>query len=413
MKTALCQRLIIATLVGILAVSGLFTVEAQSPSTVDTLGSLAVSPEDIIGFKPDRTEYSVGVPPTAASATIIATPTDSNATVAFSGQDADTGTDGYQVNLSVGLNTFQITVTAEDGISTKEYTLHIGRGSDEPSGWKAQDDLDGLSAVGNDSPQGIWGNSTTIWVVDSIDDKVYAYNRDGTEDTDKTFQLDNANTDPTGIWSDNTTMWVADNGDDKLFAYTLSNGTRDESKDISVTGVADRPAGIWSDETTMWVLDTRSKRIYAYTLSDGTRNDSQHVNVSSETVQPLDIWSDGTTIWVVSQSIVAWDLASGDRAESRDITLPTNVGLTGARNIWSDGATLWVGSLTDGKVYAFDLPSYDPTLSSLTVSPEDVIGFDPERTLLCRGNGEYGLERDHQRHPRRRRGHGCLQRLGC
>ena len=33
-----------------------------------------------------------------------------------------------------------------------------------------------LQAAGNDYPWGIWSDGETMWVVDRIDDKVYAYN---------------------------------------------------------------------------------------------------------------------------------------------------------------------------------------------------------------------------------------------
>ncbi len=199
MKTALFHHLIVATLVSILALSIHFSSHAQTLSNTATLSALTVNPEGIIGFEPDRTDYAVGLAHAVTTATISATPTDSGAAVSFSGQDADTKTEGHQVNLSIGLNTLNITVTAEDKISTTEYTLHIGRGSNELNGWKAQDDLDGLIAAGNDSPWGIWGNSSTVWVVDNVDNTVYAYNRDGTADTAQEFQLQSGNSHPTGI----------------------------------------------------------------------------------------------------------------------------------------------------------------------------------------------------------------------
>ena len=38
-------------------------------------------------------------------------------------------------------------------------------------------------------------------------------------DSAKDYSLDSANANPGGIWSDGTTMWVVDSGDDKLYAY--------------------------------------------------------------------------------------------------------------------------------------------------------------------------------------------------
>lgn len=82
----------------------------------------------------------------------------------------------------------------------------------------------------------------------------------------------------------------------------------------------------------MWVLDSSSKWIYAYQLSNGTQDQTQHRNLSSAT-QFSDIWSDGTTLWLAGQTKAAWDLASGDRVEDRDIALPADIGLSQPHNI--------------------------------------------------------------------------------
>ena len=227
-----------------------------------------------------------------ASATIIATPTDSEATVSFSVPDAVVDADGHQVNLDSGLNTVNITVTAANGVAIMEYVLDLGRGSTDPLGWKAQDDLDGLIATGNERPHGIWGDTTTIWVVDYVTDKVYAYNRDGTAGTSKEFQLDSSNMSPRGIWSNGEIMWVADSIEKNLFAYVLSDGTHVLSRDILDESVS--PRGIWSDGTTMWVFDANDRYIYAYMLSDGTRDSSKDLDVSDGVAGASDIWSDGT-----------------------------------------------------------------------------------------------------------------------
>ena len=65
------------------------------------------------------------------------------------------------------------------------------------------------------------------------------------------------NNHPVGIWSDGTTMWVADTADDKIYAYNLGTKARDAGKDFNTLAGAgnNNPEGIWSDGTTMWVVD--------------------------------------------------------------------------------------------------------------------------------------------------------------
>ena len=93
------------------------------------------------------------------------------------------------------------------GTSSKEFDLHADNG-----------DVNGL-----------WSDGTTMWVTDSVDYKLYAYNlSDGSRDSAKDYtSLDSANTTPIGIWSDGTTMWVVDGDDDKLYAYhSMSPGAK-------------------------------------------------------------------------------------------------------------------------------------------------------------------------------------------
>ena len=215
-------------------------------SNDSTLSALTVGPDDIIGFNPRRSSYAVGLAATVTTATITATPTDGNATMTFGSQDVDTETDGHQVHLSPGRNRVAITVTAEDKVATTVYSVSIGRGVEDTYGWKAVDDLDGLIAVGNLSPFGIWGDDNTHWVADFIEARVFAYNRDGTRDSSKEFPLHSDNGSPTGIWSDGAIMWVADAEDAILYAYQLSDGTRLPSRYITLDPSNSSPGDIWS-----------------------------------------------------------------------------------------------------------------------------------------------------------------------
>ncbi len=71
------------------------------------------------------------------------------------------------------------------------------------------------------------------------------------------------------MWGDGTTIWVVDSTDDKLYAYTLATGAYDSSKDIDLNALNASAVGIWSDGTVMWVVDGINDRIYPYRLSDG------------------------------------------------------------------------------------------------------------------------------------------------
>ena len=204
----------------------------------------------------------------------------------------------------------------------------------------------------------------------------------GRLDSDKDFPLHSDNSNPTGIWSDGTTIWVADTGETTLFAYKLSDGSRSSSEDIDLDSSNSSPIDIWSDNTTIWVLNLLDAKIFAYKLSGGGRDSSKDIDVSSASTLPTGIWSDGKTLWVAdggSHPLVAWDLDKGDRVSARDFLLAERTGLAQKGAVWAYGRTLWITSPDQFKAFAFNVPNDDTSLSELTVSPRDIIGFTSGR----------------------------------
>ena len=92
---------------------------------------------------------------------------------------------------------------------------------------------------------------------------------DGSHDVDKDIETLNAvgNNASIGLWSNSTTLWVSDIVDDKLYAYTLANGARNAAKDINdnLLGMGATPRGIWSNSTILWINNS-SRGILAYQL---------------------------------------------------------------------------------------------------------------------------------------------------
>ena len=290
------------------------------------LSALSVSPRDIIGFYGAHTSYEVGLDPTVDTATVSATVNHPGASVVILPVDADTAVDGHQVTLSAGSNVVTVAVTAEDGLTKRQYTVSVNRGVTDAKGWQAGADLDGLIDGRNEYPRGIWSNETTVWVADAKSEKLFAYTlADGMRDAGKDITLDANNNHPFGIWSNGTTMWVADWNDAKLYAYTLADRMPDADNDITLHADNTYPTGIWSNETTMWVADHDGAKLYAYMLSDGTRDTGKEFTLHADNADPAGIWSDETTMWVVDDEddkLYAYTLSGGMRDADKDITLP-------------------------------------------------------------------------------------------
>ena len=304
--------------------------------------------------------------------------------------DADTGTNGHQVDLAVGETAFKVKVTS--GTDTKTYTVTVERNSAYLFGWTPSRDINALEAAGNANPRGIWANATTMWVADDEDDKLYAYTlATGAYDSSKDISLHTDNGSSKGIWSNGTTIWVADDEDDKLYAYALSDGTRQDgtgstvNQEFSLHADNGDPAGIWSEGTTIWVANSGNtqaspNKIFAYTLSGGA-SDTAKEFVGNANWTPFGIWGQGTTMWVINHigsnvgtrvdaytitgpNHGSWDTEKGFALRAPDGTSPGG--------IWSDGkGAVWITVPDSPKVESYNMLPFSAgstTLSALTIN---------------------------------------------
>ena len=239
-----------------------------------------------------------------------------------------------------------------------------------------------LDAAGNDNPQGIWSDGTTMWVSDYTDGKIYAYNMSTKQrDSAKDFNtLDDAGNDhPVGIWSDGSTMWVVDYVDEKIYAYDMDTKARVSGKDFNTLYRFNEdgdfpeayPEGIWSDGDIMWVADDDDENVYAYDLNTKARAPGEDFKglTAVFNTYPTGLWADETTMFVANYGsasnnrIFAYWISNKAPNPERYIELPAHNGQ--ALGIWSDGTTMWVSDSGDAKIYAYDLP--EPVLPPETL----------------------------------------------
>ncbi len=99
--------------------SAYLSTEQPEESTDKTLSSLTIAGDYTLTpeFSSDVTEYTLNVPEDVTSLDIDATPTDDNAEVEITGNE----------QLLDGVNTIEITVTAEDG-TARTYTISVTKG---------------------------------------------------------------------------------------------------------------------------------------------------------------------------------------------------------------------------------------------------------------------------------------------
>ena len=227
----------------------------------------------------------------------------------------------------------------------------------------ATKDFDTL-ATANDNPLGIWSNGTTMWVSNLTGFNVFAYNLSTkARETSNEFTLHADNAAVQDLWSDGTTIWALDYTDTELYAYTLATGARDSGKDIDLHANNSDPTRIWSDGTTIWVGDATDFKLYAYTLSTGARDSGKDYNTltGAGNDRPHGMWSDGTTLWVVDTidvKIYAYhsvDPSLPKRDYAKDFDTLSAAGNAAPAGVWSDGTTMWVADAADSKIYAYNL----------------------------------------------------------
>ena len=209
----------------------------------------------------------------------------------------------------------------------------------------------------NRGATGLWSDGTTVWVADipplfsHTSSKIIAYSETGERTAGEDFNtLDEAgNDDPQGIWSDGMTMWVADSQDDKIYAYDLDTKMRDPDEDFYIDlPDGELPADIWSDGVTMWVVDDYRERILAYDLATKRRKPSEGFDVLPGRY-PEGIWSDGITMWISSfdsRRVEAHNLETKERDRSLDFSVP---GMENLGSMWSNGRSIWVNDWDYGR----------------------------------------------------------------
>ncbi len=224
----------------------------------------------------------------------------------------------------------------------------------------------------------------TLWVVDAVNTKVYAYNRtDGIVGSDFNFDLHSSNGAPTGITALVDKLYVLDETDTKVYAYYANSlddndGRRASGSDITLDSSNTAPTGITSSDNKFWIVDstTGDYKVYAYNTADGSRAASSDFDLSVHTSSPQSITAHEGKLWIGdSNNIRVYNAADGSRVSSLDFDL-------NSENHSIDGITVsdnrfWVVDASDDKIYSYDVPTpdttdtIDPTLSAVSISSDN------------------------------------------
>ena len=353
--------------------SATVTIEANdAPLSHDaTLSSLALSGVGIGTFNSGATGYSAIVGYDVSSTTVTADPNDDGASVTIADDNGSTQGTSRAVSLSSGDNVIIVTVTAEDGTTTKVYTVTVARAEPNVSWGQRLPDRD-IALDSHAAPTGLWTDGANAWVITDCyagEVNVYALS-DGSKQDELSFTLANWSGCATALWSNGTTVWVA-NFSGGVRAYRLSDGARQSDQDLDLDTMLAAgniiPSGLWSNGELMWVADYSESKVFAYRLSDGARVSARDFDLKYDNgvgITPFGLWSNGDTLlassWSGASRVLAYNLSDGLRQTNRDIdTSASGTGLTSG--IWSDGEMLWVVDDLAKRIYAYAVPGLGST----------------------------------------------------
>ena len=289
--------------------------------------------------------------------------------------------DGTDTDITSATATTYTLVEADVGKLIKvEVSYTDGGGADEtatsePVGPVGRRVID---SAGNVDAKGVWfesvaGGGFIIRLSDDEDDQVYGYTSGPfTYSPSHGFDLHADNGDAQGIAAADGVLYVADSGDAKLFAYNVgSSGTFGErltSKEFALHADNQEPAGVWTDGETLYVVDPDEDKVFAYNVgATGTFGASltdKDVALHADNDDPWGVWSTGTVIWVVDRSdyfIYAYSLsADGARLDAElyrwEWSLDTTDNNTDPWGMWSNDDRLWVLDDVGSKLFAYYLP---------------------------------------------------------
>ena len=219
-----------------------------------------------------------------------------------------------------------------------------------------------LDSVSNTWPTGIVFANDRFFVVDWIDDKVYAYQSSGQRDSASDFDLDSDNGNASGIVFANNKLHVVDWTDDKVYAYQ-SSGQRDSASDFDLDSANDSPEGIIFANEKFYVVDNVDAKVYAY-QSSGQRDSASDFDLDSDNDSPEGITFANDRFFVVDRSddrVYAYQV-TGQRDSASDFDLDSDNG--NATGITFADNKFYVVDWFDDKVYSYSAGAAPGTTNS-------------------------------------------------
>ena len=160
---------------------------------------------------------------------------------------------------------------------------------------------------GNSYPtiRGTWSDGATLYALAAQRSranpggKVFAYRlSDGARSSSEDIILPSANAHPIGLTGREGVLYVGDSRDRKVYAYDMETRSRRSERDINGIDTLKRDmTDFWLDGETIWISYWLSDFVRAYDVATGDRKPGLDVQLARENAGPSGIYSDGFNLW--------------------------------------------------------------------------------------------------------------------
>ena len=157
--------------------------------------------------------------------------------------------------------------------------------------------------------QGVWSDGATLYALAvqrgraNPGGKVFAYSlSDGSRQKSMDIRLPASNAHPIGLTGREGILYVGDSRDRKVYAYDIETRSRQSGHDINGIDTLKRDmTDFWLDGETVWISYWLSDFIRAYDMDTGERRDGLDIQLARENAGPSGIDSDGFNLWALDQ----------------------------------------------------------------------------------------------------------------
>ena len=213
----------------------------------------------------------------------------------------------------------------------------------------------------------VTAQTTTLYVLDAADAKVYRYLADGTFLGSDALDADNGAA--RGITTDVAGFWTTDVADDDVYRYTSSFSLSSTSTQVAANIDG---AGITTDACNIWMVDEGTDKVYKYGLSGSSVSEFSLAGANSSAAG---ITTDGINIWVMDTAAGASKVYKYGMTGSPVSDFSVSQGADGYAGIATNASNIWIADLATLKVYKYDMSGVFVSDFGLTADNGDPQGL--------------------------------------